>query len=76
MHRVVNPPASPDGASNRRQSVAFFHNINGDTVVETIDSCKDEGGGSKYEPIVAKEFLMMKHLASVKNVIKEGKGEL
>ena len=61
LHRVVNPPS--DGTDNRRQSVAFFHNVNGDAVVETINSCRSEGGGSSYEPIVAKEFLMMKHLA-------------
>jgi len=74
LHRVVNPPR--DGRDHRRQSIAFFHNINGDEVVETIESCRGEGG-SKYEPIVAKDFLMMKHLASVKGVIeKDGKEEL
>ncbi|GMI19737.1 hypothetical protein TrRE_jg2386 [Triparma retinervis] len=68
LHRVVNPPR--DGKNHRRQSIAFFHNINGDEVVTTIPSCMDDGG-SKYEPIVAKDFLMMKHLASVKGVIEE-----
>ena len=66
LHRVVNPPR--DGANHRRQSIAFFHNINGDCVVSSIETCL-ENGESKYEPIVAKEFLMMKHLASVKTVL-------
>ena len=69
LHRVVNPPQ--DGRNHRRQSVAFFHNLNGDAVVSTIDSCRGEGGESKYEDIVAKDFLMMKHLASVKNVVRD-----
>ncbi|GMH93333.1 hypothetical protein TL16_g12600 [Triparma laevis f. inornata] len=73
LHRVVNPPQ--DGKNHRRQSVAFFHNLNGDAVVSTIESCRDEEGGSGYEDIVAKDFLMMKHLASVKNVVKEEEGE-
>ena len=68
LHRVVNPPQ--DGRNHRRQSIAFFHNINGDEVVKTIPSCLDNGE-SKYEPIVAKDFLMMKPLASVKGVIEE-----
>lgn len=69
LHRVVNPPL--DGADHRRQSMAFFGNANPDLLVETIPTCRDENGKSKYEPIVAKDFLMMKHLASTKNVIKE-----
>ena len=75
LHRVVNPPAAssaPPGGS-RRQSVAFFHNLNGDALVETITSCRDENGMSDYLPILAGEFLMKKHYASVKGVV-EGKG--
>lgn len=69
LHRVVNPPA--DGADHRRQSMAFFGNANPDLLVETIPTCLDSDGASAYEPIVSKEFLMMKHMASVQNVIKE-----
>jgi isopenicillin N synthase-like dioxygenase len=69
LHRVVNPPL--DGKDHRRQSIAFFGNANPDLLVETIPTCLNENGSSNYEPIVAKDFLMMKHLASVKNVIKE-----
>jgi isopenicillin N synthase-like dioxygenase len=70
LHRVVNPPeqACSDGdkekndseESTRRQSVAFFHNVNRDAVIENL--AKEE---AKYESIIAGDFLMMKHLATV-----------
>ena len=63
LHRVVNPPA--DGLDHRRQSIAFFGNANPGLLVETIPTCRNEDGGSIYEPIFSKDFLMMKHLASV-----------
>jgi hypothetical protein len=49
--------------TKRRQSMAFFHNINRDAVVSCILREKDEV--AKHEPIVAGDFLMQKHLASV-----------
>merc|ERR1712228_140054 len=54
-HRVVNP--RNENEAQRRQSIAFFHNLNGDAMIETIDSCKDENGKSKYEPIMFLDFL-------------------
>ena len=50
--------------STRRQSIAFFYNLDKDAVVSALPST--ELGPSKYEPIVAGDFLMMKHLASIK----------
>lgn len=48
----------------RRQSLAFFHNINSDAVVHMLlDSSSSEA--PKHEPIVAGDFLMQKHLASI-----------
>ena len=64
MHRVVVPPADP-GRPTRRQSMAFFHNINADEVVSCIDTCASAANPPKYKPIVSFEFLMQKHLASV-----------
>ena len=56
-----------DGVSNqarRRQSLAFFHNINSDAVVHMLlDSASSET--PKHDPIVAGDFLMQKHLASI-----------
>lgn len=63
LHQVVNPDHGDtcwEGGSTRRQSVAFFHNLNKDATVENLT--KDE---PKYEPIVAGDFLMQKHLAAV-----------
>lgn len=61
LHRVVNPEDSffEEGTSTRRQSVAFFHNVNKDALIENLT--KDE---AKHEPIVAGDFLNKKHLAT------------
>mgnify|MGYP003385443684 CR=1 FL=1 len=54
LHRVLPSPG-------RRQSMAFFHNLNRDALVCNLR--KDEE--DKYEPIRAGDFLMQKHLASL-----------
>lgn len=64
-HRVVVPPLNA-AASNRRISMAFFHNINADHVVHCIETCQSESNPSKYPPINAMEHLMQKHRASTK----------
>lgn len=64
LHRVVNPPADKAASWGRRLALAFFHNLNKDALVETIPSCVSAECPSLYEPIVAGEFLMLKHLAS------------
>lgn len=63
LHRVVMPDRDAKG-STRRQSMAFFHNINPDHVVECIETCTSEENPPKYEPIRAFDFLMMKHAAA------------
>jgi len=55
--------AGAEGGCRRRQSLAFFHNINRDAVVEAL--LLRTGDKSKYEPIVAGDFLMQKHLAAL-----------
>lgn len=64
LHRVVPPPPDAQG-STRRQSMAFFHNINPDAKVACIDSCITPENPSKYEPITAGEWLMMKHYSTL-----------
>ena len=62
LHRVVNPDlgdACWNGGSTRRQSVAFFHNLDKDAVVENLMAEE-----ALYKPIVAGDFLMKKHLAT------------
>jgi isopenicillin N synthase-like dioxygenase len=63
LHRVVPPPPDASG-STRRQSMAFFHNINPDTRVECIPSCRTDTE-AKYAPITAGEWLMQKHYSTI-----------
>lgn len=66
LHRVVNPPT---GCSwGRRQSIAFFYNLNPDAHVSMLQTrhSGSEQEEPKYPPIIAGDFLMEKHLASMK----------
>ena len=67
MHRVVKPPLENEEES-RRQSFAFFHNLNKTAMVETIPTCVDAQHPAKYPPINAMDHLMEKHLASTSGV--------
>jgi isopenicillin N synthase-like dioxygenase len=58
MHRVQIP-------TERRQSIAFFHNANWDARIECIRSCVADGEQPKYGPINAGPHLMQKFRASV-----------
>ncbi len=58
MHRVLNP-------TDRRQSIAFFHNANWDAVIECIPSCLRPGESPKYPPIEAGPHLMQKFQSTV-----------
>ncbi len=78
IHRVANPPA--EKAMMRRQSVAFFHNVNSDTVIEPLPTCREaveaksssslflkklkEENGG-YPSTTAQEHLMSKHKAAM-----------
>lgn len=64
LHRVVNPPEGKAAIWGRRMAMAFFYNLNKDAVVEAIPSCVSAEHPVLYDPIVAGEFLMLKHLAS------------
>lgn len=59
LHRVVAVPDA-NGHVSRRQAMAFFVNLNGDAVVTPLSSAPH-----KYPPIVARDHLMAKHLASM-----------
>lgn len=71
LHRVIIPDAELNASSDkvttkttkRRQSLAFFHNINRDAVVECL--LLNDNAVAKHKPIVAGDFLMQKHLASI-----------
>lgn len=64
LHRVINPPVDKVASWGRRMAIAFFHNLNKDAVVEAIPSCVTPESPALYDPIVAGDFLMLKHLAS------------
>lgn len=65
-HRVVNPPLDVAARRDtRRQSMAFFHNLNRDVTVETIATCIDASHPATYPPINAFEHLMQRHAAAV-----------
>ena len=64
--QVVNPPEGAPSAAERRQSIAYFCNINMDAQVTCIPTCLDAAmGGAKYEPIAAGAWLMRKHAQTV-----------
>ncbi len=78
IHRVANPPA--EKAMLRRQSVAFFHNVNSDTIIEPLPTCREpveaKSGSSLflkklkeenggYPSTTAQEHLMSKHKAAM-----------
>lgn len=63
LHRVV-----VQGTGARRQSIAYFCNVNPDCVVDPADltsSGDTDTPPPHYSPITAKEHLMSKHLASM-----------
>jgi isopenicillin N synthase-like dioxygenase len=55
LHRVTNPPAGR-AACSRRSSLAFFHKVNTDAVVEVLPSCMGEGEAPLFEPRRAREL--------------------
>ena len=73
LHRVVAVPDdsaedSSEGTmsrSGRRQSVAFFVNMNGKANIVPFESCVDESNPAKYEAIRASDHLMQRHLQSM-----------
>ena len=62
LHRVV---LQDKPENKRRQSIAYFVNINGDAQVSTLETCIDQEHPEKYPTILAKDHLMAKHLASM-----------
>jgi isopenicillin N synthase-like dioxygenase len=67
LHRV-KPPII-DGTVRRRRSTAFFHDGNVDAVIETIATCRDAEGGSRYGRITVGEHVRAKLAGSRAGVI-------
>jgi isopenicillin N synthase-like dioxygenase len=67
LHRVVIPPIGDEEeryrGGGRRNSIAYFVNVNGDCLVDPADIRPDET--PKYAPISAEVHLMTKYLKSM-----------
>lgn len=61
LHRVVQPPSAAAAPPARRQSMAFFFNVNPDTIIECISTCTSEKEPPKFKPAAAWDLLMEKH---------------
>jgi isopenicillin N synthase-like dioxygenase len=56
LHRVV----IPDGAAERRQSFAFFHQPNWDAEIVALEGCLATNEAPKYPPVRSGPYLMSK----------------
>ena len=60
QHRVVNPPQNSTGPT-RRQSIAYFHNLPRDTIIECLEPFRQEGRQPKYPPISYGEYAELRY---------------
>lgn len=65
LHRVVNADAGMPG-SQRRQSLAFFHQPNWDQDIVCIESCLEPGERPRHAPVRSGPYLMSKFKSTVK----------
>lgn len=71
LHRVIavsddDDDESSDGFhSARRQSMAFFVNMNGNAIIKPIESCINEDHPSQYGEIKASDYLINRHRQSM-----------
>ena len=59
-HRVANPPAAP-GQPTRRQSIAYFHNLPRDTVIECLPPFREAGAPPKYPAITYGAYAALRY---------------
>lgn len=64
LHRVVHQE-TVDGGTNRRQSLAFFHNTDFDAVIECIPTCLPSAEQQHYGPVLAGQYLMERFSSAV-----------
>jgi len=60
QHRVVNPPADPAQPA-RRQSIAYFHNLPRDAVIECLPPFRETGIPPRYPPITYGEYAELRY---------------
>lgn len=67
------PTADTSALTQRRLSIAYFCNVNGDTIVRPISTCVEPGQHMDvYDAVIARDYLMAKHLASMATVVDHG----
>lgn len=59
LHRVANPHQSV-AASERRQSLAFFHQPNWDAEIQCLDTCVSADNPARYQPVRSGPWLRSK----------------
>ena len=64
LHRVVQA-GDPRGGATRRQSMAFFHNTNLDSVIECIPSCLASGEEPRYEKVLSGPYLQSRFESAI-----------
>mmetsp|Transcript_3925 Transcript_3925/g.6157 ORF Transcript_3925/g.6157 Transcript_3925/m.6157 type:complete len:334 (-) Transcript_3925:31-1032(-) len=61
VHRVASPRPRSEAAARSRVSIVFFSGPMNDSLISTIPSCMPSTeGGTTYEPVVARDYLMSK----------------
>lgn len=63
-HRVVNPD-DPVAATERRQSIAFFHQPNWDAPIEALPTCVSDTNPARHEPTTSGRWLQARVAAAV-----------
>ena len=70
LHRVIAVSDDDDESSDgfhsaRRQSMAFFVNMNGNAIIRPIESCINKDHPSQYGEIKASDYLINRHRQSM-----------
>lgn len=65
LHRVNLPPfqdrfVGEARLTRARYSIPYFVSANNDTVIECLPSCSDAENPAKYEPVVQREYRIMR----------------
>ncbi len=60
QHRVANPPVDAPQAA-RRQSIAYFHNLPRDAVIECLPPFREKGVPPKYPPVTYGEYAGLRY---------------
>lgn len=65
LHRVTLPPAQDrftgeERMTRARYSIPYFVSADSDAVVKCLQECASEANPAKYEPVVQKDYRLMR----------------